>query len=159
MSNLSATGGPADDATFLTAGYHSRAQLSQFPHSLTYFLTHSPTSLTQTHSTQEHRKLKGLTLPYPTLPYPPLPSSRNEEGIPFPEDDDEVGDMHVSESTRLHKKMREMKEMDDTLSAMKRDYARRIRAVKQVLCCLCFLVFSYLSLAFDALLFVLLFLS
>lgn len=54
----------------------------------------------------------------------------NEEGIPFPDDDDEVGDMHVSESTRLHKKMREMKEMDDTLSAMKRDYARRIRLVK-----------------------------
>jgi len=37
----------------------------------------------------------------------------------------------VSQSTRLHEKMREMKEMDDALSLMKSDYARRIRAVKE----------------------------
>lgn len=55
----------------------------------------------------------------------------NEQGVEFPENDNDMADMHVSESTRLHKKMREMKEMDDALAAMKRDYARRIKLVKQ----------------------------
>lgn len=39
-------------------------------------------------------------------------------------------EIHVSESTRLHKKMREMKLMDDKLATMKNDYAQRIRVVK-----------------------------
>lgn len=43
-----------------------------------------------------------------------------------------VGDpLSVSESTRLHHKLREMKEMDDALALMKSDYAERIRLVKE----------------------------
>lgn len=43
-----------------------------------------------------------------------------------------VGDaLAVSESTRLHHKLREMKEMDDALALMKSDYAERIRLVKE----------------------------
>jgi hypothetical protein len=38
---------------------------------------------------------------------------------------------HVSQSTRLHHKMREMKEMDDRLCTMKEDYARRMALAKQ----------------------------
>ena len=38
---------------------------------------------------------------------------------------------HISQSTRLHHKMREMKEMDDALSLMKSDYASRIRSVSE----------------------------
>lgn len=38
---------------------------------------------------------------------------------------------NVSQSTRLHHKMREMKEMDEKLSQMKEDYARRMALVKQ----------------------------
>mmetsp|Transcript_32331 Transcript_32331/g.63220 ORF Transcript_32331/g.63220 Transcript_32331/m.63220 type:complete len:351 (+) Transcript_32331:31-1083(+) len=53
----------------------------------------------------------------------------NEPGVPFEEDD--LEDTRVSESTRLHKKMREMKQMDDKLAAMKEDYASRLRIVKQ----------------------------
>lgn len=37
---------------------------------------------------------------------------------------------HVSQSTRLHHKMREMKEMDDALALMQSEYSERIRAVK-----------------------------
>lgn len=54
----------------------------------------------------------------------------NEPGAQF-QDDDGLEDTRVSESTRLHKKMREMKQMDDKLASMKEDYASRIRVVKQ----------------------------
>lgn len=55
----------------------------------------------------------------------------NEPGQPLSDDENLMGeDMHVSESTRLHKKMREMKLMDEKLAAMKHDYAQRIRIVK-----------------------------
>ncbi len=37
----------------------------------------------------------------------------------------------VSQITRLHKKMREMKAMDDQLTTMKQDFASRLRVVKQ----------------------------
>ena len=37
----------------------------------------------------------------------------------------------ISQSTRLHHKMREMKEMDDALALMKADYNERIRLVKE----------------------------
>jgi hypothetical protein len=42
-----------------------------------------------------------------------------------------VGGAHASPSTRLHHKLREMKEMDDALALMKGDYAERIRVVQE----------------------------
>lgn len=62
-----------------------------------------------------------------------LTQDGNEQGVAFGSVDDDIdpNSEHVSQSTRLHHKQREMKEMDNKLAAMKNDYRRRIRLVKQ----------------------------
>jgi len=61
------------------------------------------------------------------------PSSSSSSSAVFtsPLLDDASGDDRMSQITRLHQKMRELKAVDEQLSAMKHDYANRMRVVAQ----------------------------